>query len=84
MGPEIFLFVLLFFAAGLGLWIYALIDAIRVPDDYSYRSGSKLIWVLVIVLAGFVGAIIYLLVGKPVAGTSAGTSRTLPPPPPPA
>jgi hypothetical protein len=85
VGPEwIVLSVLVLFLAGVGLWIYALVDAIRVPDDYSYRSGSKLVWVLVIVLAGFVGAIIYLLVGKPAEGTGAGTSRVLPPPPPPA
>jgi hypothetical protein len=77
-------FVLLFFLVGLGLWIYALVDAIRVPDDYSYRSGTKLVWVLVIVLAGIVGAIVYLLVGKPAAGTGDGPSHVFPPPPPPA
>jgi hypothetical protein len=47
------------------LWIYALVNAISVPDDSYYRTGSKLIWVLVIVFTGWLGAIIYLVVGRP-------------------
>jgi uncharacterized integral membrane protein len=48
------------------LLVYALVDAIRVPDDSMYRAGNKLIWVLVIVLLPvFVGPLIYLFVGAP-------------------
>jgi hypothetical protein len=47
------------------LWIWALVDAIRVPDDAHYRAGTKLIWVLVIALTGFIGAAVYLAVGRP-------------------
>lgn len=53
---------------GVGLvviWIWALIDAIRVPDDSYYSEGNKLIWVIVIVFTGFIGAIIYFIVGRP-------------------
>jgi len=46
-----------FFIANIALVIWALVDAIRVPDDSMYRAGNKLIWILVILLAGFVGAI---------------------------
>ena len=50
------------------LLVYALVDAIRVPDDSMYRAGTKLIWVLVIVLLPvFVGPLIYLFVGAPQA-----------------
>jgi len=52
-------------AAYLGVWIWALVDAIKVPDDAMYRAGNKLVWVLVIVLTGALGAIIYLTVGRP-------------------
>jgi len=41
------------------------VDAIRVPDDGDYRAGTKLVWVLVIVLTGFIGAAVYLAVGRP-------------------
>ncbi|MFN3650501.1 MAG: PLDc N-terminal domain-containing protein [Armatimonadota bacterium] len=49
----------------LGLVLFALVDAIRVPSDSDYRAGNKLIWVLVILLGGCVGAIVYLAVGRP-------------------
>jgi hypothetical protein len=42
---------------GFIIWLWALIDAIRVPDDSMYRAGNKLIWVLVIVFAQLIGAI---------------------------
>lgn len=58
---------------GLVLVIWALVDAIRVPDDSMYRAGNKVIWVIVILLLGFIGAIIYFLVGRPSGDR---TSRT--------
>ncbi len=52
--------------AAILLLVFALVDAIRVPDDSMYRAGNKLIWVLVIVLLPFfVGPLLYLLVGAP-------------------
>jgi hypothetical protein len=57
--------ILLVVLALMALWIWALVDAIRVPDDADYRAGTKLVWVLVIVLTGFIGAAVYLAVGRP-------------------
>jgi hypothetical protein len=57
--------ILLLVLALVALWIWALVDAIRVPDDAHYRAGTKLVWVLVIVLTGFIGAAVYLAVGRP-------------------
>lgn len=52
--------------AAIILLVYALVDAIRVPDDSMYRAGNKLVWVVVIcLLPVFVGPIVYLLVGAP-------------------
>jgi hypothetical protein len=62
IGGVLILLVVLALAA---LWIWALVDAIRVPDDADYRAGTKLVWVLVIVLTGFIGAAVYLAVGRP-------------------
>lgn len=61
LGLLVFLIVSL---AGVALWVWALIDAIQVPDGM-YRSGDRLVWVLVIVLLNVLGAIIYLAVGRP-------------------
>jgi hypothetical protein len=41
-----------FAIANIVLVIWALVDAIRVPDDSMYRAGNKLIWILVILLGG--------------------------------
>lgn len=83
-----FLFVMAMAIGGLALWIWALVDCIRVPDDRYYRAGTKLIWVLVIVLLQVIGAIVYLVAGRPEKGVRAGWtaptgSNSMPPPPPP-
>jgi uncharacterized membrane protein len=80
-----FAIMLLLGIAGFAVWIWALVDVVKVPDDSSFRAGSKLIWVLVIVLTGVVGAIVYLIVGRPSSGSPATPGRALPPqvPPPP-
>lgn len=83
-----------FWLVGVVVWIWALVDAIRVPDDSQFKSGTKLIWVLVIVLASVIGAIIYVLAGRPdggatkaIADWNARGGRAAPPavgsPPPP-
>ena len=72
----------LLWIGGIALWIFALVDCIRVPDDSMYRSGTKLIWVLVIVLTQVIGAIIYLVVGRPEPGTRPSSVGVPPPPPP--
>ena len=74
-----------FAIANIVVVIWALVDAIRVPDDSMYRAGNKLIWVLVIILAGFIGAIVYFFVGRPASGARSSTGPALgqlPPPPP--
>lgn len=68
---------------GFIIWLWALIDAIRVPDDSMYRAGNKLIWVLVIVFAQLIGAIVYLAIGRPAAAERSRRSSDMPPPPPP-
>ncbi len=66
------------------VWIWALVDCIRVPDDRLYREGTKLIWVLVIVFLQVIGAIVYLAVGRPAKGSmGAAAPGSMPPPPPP-
>jgi hypothetical protein len=93
-----FAFFLILMVAGLAFWIWALVDCVRVPDDSLYQSGTKLVWVLVIVLAGWIGAIVYVVAGRPVSGAgprqpprpwpeapspSSAVLPAVPPPPPP-
>jgi hypothetical protein len=55
---------LLLVAATTALWIWALVDVLRRPAG-AYRSGSQLVWVLVIALTHSIGAVAYLLIGRP-------------------
>jgi hypothetical protein len=52
MGESI---VILLILSMTGLWIWMLVDCIRSEDER-----AKVVWILVIVLAGIVGALIYL------------------------
>lgn len=45
-------------------WVWMLVDAIRAPE-HSYRAGTKVVWVLVIAITGWIGAGIYHVVGRP-------------------
>lgn len=73
----------LLWIGGIALWIFALVDCIRVQDDSMYRSGTKLIWIIVIVLTQVIGAIIYLVIGRPEPGARPPAVGMPPPPPPP-
>ena len=80
------LFFLIFVVGGIALFIYALVDVIRMPNDASFKAGTQLIWILVILLAQAIGAIIYLIVGRPAGGATAARVAPAPPasiPPPP-
>lgn len=49
------------------LWVWSLVDAVRVADDSAFRAGSKVVWVIVIALTGLIGSVVYLVVGRPRA-----------------
>ena len=60
------LLVLVFFCVGLVLsvvWLVALIEVIRTPSGYP--AGSQLVWVLVLLLGGPLGLILYGVLGRP-------------------
>lgn len=46
------------------LWVWALVDVVKTPDA-RFKLGNTLVWVIIIAVAGWLGAIIYVLVGRP-------------------
>jgi hypothetical protein len=48
--------------AALGFWIWMLVDCIQNEPS---EGNDRLIWVLVIVLTNWIGALIYLIVRRP-------------------
>ena len=64
-----FLFIILIFVVSIGgtiLWIMMIIDVVQRPDDQFPDPGenTKLLWVLIVVLTGFIGAGIYYFMVK--------------------
>ena len=63
--PVVFTFSLLFLVIGIGgtiFWIWMLVDCVtKEPSE----GNDKLIWILVIVLTGWIGALIYLIARRP-------------------
>jgi phospholipase D-like protein len=81
--PSAFTLFLVFALGSLGLVIMTLVDVVRMPNDASFKSGTQIVWVIVILLAGLIGAIIYLAVGRPRGGSTAARQHPAVPPPPP-
>jgi hypothetical protein len=57
----------------IGLLVYCLIDAIQTPAE-DHRNLAKPLWILLIILVPIVGAIAWLVAGRPPR--HAGTPRT--------
>ena len=55
---------LLLIAAGFAVWLFTVVDVVR-ADDTALRSGTKLIWVLVVLLGHLPGALLYLGLARP-------------------
>jgi len=55
-------FAILLGLASLVLWVWALIDCLK-RDDYKAEN-EKLLWALVIIFAGIIGAVIYYFLVK--------------------
>jgi Phospholipase_D-nuclease N-terminal len=53
--------MLLLGIAAVGVWIWALVDALQNP---ALDSTMRIVWVLVIVFTQIIGAIIYLAIGR--------------------
>lgn len=56
-------FMILFFVimlAMLAVWIYAIVDIARAE----FEGDNKMIWLLIVILVGFIGALIYFMVGR--------------------
>lgn len=62
LGIVLYLLVGVISLAGLALWIWMIIDC---ATNEKSEGNEKLIWILIIVLTNWIGALIYLLVRRP-------------------
>ena len=64
-GWLVFVFWMLALVVGIGstvLWVVFLIEVLRFETD---ENNTKLLWALVIIFTGWLGAVIYLFVRRP-------------------
>ena len=58
--------------AGLALLVVALVDLVRRPAAQWASSGhNQIVWVLIVVLVGFIGPLLYLLLARPALESAA-------------
>jgi peptidoglycan/LPS O-acetylase OafA/YrhL len=76
--PMLFLLVV-----PLVLLVWALVDLVRRPEvEWTMAGQDRMVWVLIVVLVGLIGPILYLLVGR-TRLNEARLRLAGPPPPPP-
>ena len=64
--------VLLMMLVGLGILVMALVDLVRRPAAAWEASGhNQLVWALIVILVGFLGPLLYLLIARPALETAA-------------
>jgi Protein of unknown function (DUF2510)/Phospholipase_D-nuclease N-terminal len=67
-------------AAALVFWILAIVEVAKIPDWQFKAVGSeKIVWLLIVVLLGIIGALIWLLAKR--SDVKAGAGRIPTPPP---
>ncbi|RDI66629.1 PLD nuclease N-terminal domain-containing protein [Nocardia pseudobrasiliensis] len=59
------------------LWVYCLIDVITSPES-EIRHAPKGLWLLIVIVVPTVGAILWLLLGRPVTVTTRSTAPGFP------
>lgn len=55
--PLLFIFLI-------GLWVRTIIDIIKM-QDYRFRAGNQIVWLVVVILVPFVGVPLYWIIGAP-------------------
>ena len=68
-GPILVLAILAIGVLVIGFWIWMLVDCIKNEPD---QGNEKVIWVIVIALLGWLGALIYLFARRPTRKSQFG------------
>lgn len=48
----------------IAFWVRTIIDIVKV-QDYRFRAGNQIVWLLVVILVPFVGVPLYWILGAP-------------------
>ena len=66
IGTMELLLILPFIILGFVFWLWMMVDCLKRPDEKFAFGGNyaKIIWIIVIIFAGFIGALIYFFLIK--------------------
>jgi uncharacterized RDD family membrane protein YckC len=65
--PAMTILVLVLVAAA--IWVWSLVDAVRIPDQRWDAAGeNKVLWVILIVVLGLLGSLLYVLMPRKKLG----------------
>lgn len=59
---------LAWWVTGIALWIWAIVDVVRVPPTVAFAGGTRTMWVVLVILFGALGASLYSYFGRPDVG----------------
>ena len=66
--------------AGFVFWIVKLVEIIRIPDHQFRAAGTeKVMWILLVALAGWIGALIWQFAKRDEVRAMAGVAPPIPP-----
>ena len=72
---------MVFVLGGMALWIYCIVDVVKLPEHaYRIAGKEKTTWILVVALAQFIGAIIWWFAARKDV-KAAAAAYPYPPPP---
>ena len=75
-----FLLFLAFWVGSFALWIWGIVDVARIPDhQYKIAGTDKVMWVLIVVLVGGIGTIIWYFAKRNEVLAAAHTTPAPPP-----
>lgn len=62
---AIWLLMALVGVLGVVFWIYTLVEVVRIPEPvWQHSQDNQLVWVLVVALLGWLGALVYWIVAR--------------------
>ncbi len=66
IGAFLILLLVILAAVSIVLWFWMLVDCLKRPDDkFAYGgNNAKIVWILVIIFTGLIGALIYYFLIK--------------------
>lgn len=74
IGVLFFLIFMALIVAAIAFWIISLIEVVKIPDhQFKAASTEKIVWVLIVVLAGWIGALIWRFVKRNDVLAAAGS-----------